>query len=379
MAALDGRHRWSSATLQTCVHARGGVPLKKKVTIGSALVLIAIAAVISVFPPLRARAKAVAVLADAVGLPFPRPFAADVEVRAIEVGGVVGDLYSSDGDAPMILFVPGATERGRNDARVIKAATALARAGRSVFVPELHLYDRTFRKEDIKAIESTIRALAENAAGNAGIGVVGFSYGASFALIAGQSPQVSEHVEFIAAFGAYFDLRNVVRAITTGATLLDGERVAFDTVPEARRLMIDSLLKIAPDSYDEQLRAAIESRDPTGLPPDARPAFELIINEDPTRVDALVTNLPTPYEEFMTRFSPSEGIDQIDVPVYLMQSRRDEATPWTESVYLERNIAEARLVFLEHFSHVDAPGLVDLLLDAPDAWRFVSWILVNQE
>lgn len=341
--------------------------------------LIAIAAVISVFPPLRARAKAVAVLVDAVGLPFPRPFAADIEVRAVEVGGVEGDLYTPDGDAPMILFVPGATERGRNDARVIEAATALARAKRSVFVPELHLYNRTFRKEDIEAIESAIRALAENATGNAGIGVVAFSYGASLALIAGQNPQVSEHVEFIAAFGAYFDLRNVVRAITTGATLLDGERVAFDTVPEARRLMIDSLLTIAPDSYDEQLRAAIESRDPTGLPPDARAVFELIFNEDPTRVDALVTNLPTLYKEFMTRFSPSDGIDQIDVPVYLMQSRQDEATPWTESVYLQRNIAEARLVFLEHFSHVDAPGLVDLLLDAPDAWRFVSWILVHQE
>lgn len=337
----------------------------------------AILAVLAVrlIPPLRARAKAVAVLADTAGIPFPRPFAPDIEVRRVEIGGVDGDLYEPNTDAPAILFVPGAARRGTEDPRVVQAATALARANRRVFVPELRLYDRIFLEQDIE----TIRRAAAGLAGESTIGIVGFSYGGSFTLIAAQDPRLQVHLRFVAVFGAYYDLLHIVQGITTGATILDGEERSFETIPEAREILVDSIVRVAPGGHDAELRAAIERGEGENLPPELKRVFDLIDNRDPRRSPALAADLPDRYSEFLTRFSPSVGIERIEVPVYVMQARDDEATPWTEALYLERNLEDSRVMFLEHFSHVDPPGARGLLLDAPDSWRFISWILAAQE
>lgn len=345
--------------------------MRKKV-----VVVAGVAALLAVWvvPPLRARAKAVAVLADAAGLPFPRAFAPSVHVDRVEIG-VIGDLYSPGIDAPAILLVPGAARRGTEDPRVVRTATALAEAGRRVFVPELHLYDRTFREDDIDRIARAAVALA----GAGTIGVVGFSYGGSLTLLAAQDREVQEHLDFVAVFGAYYDLVHLVQGVTTGATVLDGKEETFDTVPDARSLLVDAIARVSPEASEEDLRTAMQTGDANDLPPEARPLFELITNEDPRRVKGLVDDLPAHYREFLTRFSPSGRIGGIDVPVFILQARNDEATPWTEAIYLERHIEGARVLFLEHFSHVDPPGLGGILLDAPDAWRFVSWILAAQE
>ena len=343
---------------------------KKVVVVAGVSALLAVWLV----PSLRARAKAVAVVADAAGVPFPRAFASSVHVDRVEIG-VDGDLYSPGPDAPAILFVPGAARLGTEDPRVVRAATAMAEAGRRVFVPELHLYDRTFREDDIDRIARAAVALA----GEGTIGVVGFSYGGSFSLLAAQDPEVREHLNFVAVFGAYFDLVHLVQGVTTGATILDGDVETFDTVPEAKTILVDAIARVSPEASEEEFRTAIDTGDAGVLPPEARPVFELITNVDPQRVEGLVDELPAHYRDFLARFSPSHGIGAIDVPVLVLQARNDEATPWTEAMYLERHIEDARVLFLEHFSHVDPPGLGGILLDAPDAWRFVSWILAAQE
>ena len=348
--------------------------LKKK-ALSASVVAISLVLLVRFVPPLHARAKAVAVLADAARIPFPRPFAPDVQVDSTAVGGVAGDLYSPGNDAPALLLVPGATREGSSDPRVVQVAMALAKANRRVFVPELHLYERTFREEDIERIGRAAVGLAEDGP----IGVVAFSYGASFSLIAAHDPEVQASIEFLAVFGAYYDLLHLVQGITTGATLLDGEERAFDTVPLARELLVDSLVEIAPDTYDDRLRRAIAAGDPARLPAEAKSLFDLISNDDPKLVDALAAKLPERYQDFLARYSPSRVIDRIEIPVYILQAREDAATPWTEAEYLERNLEDSRLLFLEHFSHVDPPGVGGVLLDAPDAWRFVSWILAAQE
>lgn len=347
---------------------------RKVLLVSTAAAIIAVFAV-RVIPPLRARAKAVAVLADTAGIPFPRPFAPDIEVRRVEIGGVEGDLYEPNDDAPAILFVPGAARRGTEDPRVVQAATALARADRRVFVPELRLYDRVFLEEDIETIRRAAVGLAEGGT----IGVVGFSYGGSFTLIAAQDPQVQAHLGFVGVFGAYYDLLHIVQGITTGATILDGEEMPFETIPEAREILIDSIVRVVPGDQEAELRAAIQRGEGEDLPPKLRRVFDLIDNTDPRRAPALAAGLPDRYGAFLTRFSPSAGIERIEVPVYVMQARNDEATPWTEALYLERNLTDPRVMFLEHFSHVDPPGTLGLLLDAPDSWRFISWILAAQE
>nr|MBA3291813.1 hypothetical protein [Actinomycetota bacterium] len=66
-------------------------------------------------------------------------------------------------------------------------------------------------------------------------------------------------------------------------------------------------------------------------------------------------------------------------PLFILQSKKDAATPWTEAVLLERSVKDSRLVLLNHFSHVDPPGLGGWLGDGPKTWWWLSWVLAAQE
>ena len=326
-------------------------------------------------PWTRSRIKALGVVTEIAGLPFPRPWTASIAVEEIEVAGVTGDMYDGGENAPVILFVPGATRSGRDDARVIEAATALAEAGRRVFVPELSLYERVFRRSDLEGLVDVIGGLAQEGR----IGIVGFSYGGSFALIAASDPAVAGNVEYVATFGAYYDLTHVIQGITTGSTTLDGDLVTFETVPEARRILLRAAARLVAGADADELERALETNDPSDLAPDAARVYELLVNGDPRQADELVARLPGTVRETLSAFSPSSHVASLDVPAFVMQAKKDAATPWTEAVLLERALPQARRVTLDHFSHVDAPGIGGWLTDGPQAWRFVSWILEAQE
>ncbi len=338
--------------------------------------LIVAGAVVAAVPPLRARAKAIGVIAEATGINLPRPLARSVEVRERQLApSVVGDMYSGGEDAPVLLFVPGATRRGRDDTRVVRAATALASANRRVFVPELALYDRSFRQSDIDRLARAMDALSSDGP----IGVVGFSYGGSFALIAAVEAGTAANISYIATFGAYFDLVNLIQAVTTGSTVLDGEEVTFETVPEARTILTRAAIGFAPAKVAEELERAIEARDPPRLPPDARAVYDLLVNRDPAKTPQLVEALPEEFKATLAEFSPSRYVDRLRAPVFIMQSKEDAATPWTESVLLADAVSHSRVITLEHFSHVDPPDTGEWATDGTKAWWFVSWILEAQE
>ncbi len=339
--------------------------------------ILALPLLVWAIPSLRARAKAAAVLADASGLPLPRPFAHEVRVESTEPApGVLGDLYSGGRDAPVILFVPGATRQGREDERVIQAATAMARAGRRVFVPELALYDRIFHRDDIDRLIASVTSLSSS---EEKVGVVGFSYGGSLALIAAQDPRTSGHVAFVATFGAYYDLVNVLQGVTSGSTILDGEEVTFPTVPEARDILTDATVREASNRYPDEVARALEGRDPGDLPDGADAIVELLSNRDPRRTEELAADLPPRFGALLERFSPSSTIEALDVPLFILQSKKDAATPWSEAVLLHRAVESSRLVLLNHFSHVDPPGVRGWLGDGPQAFRWLSWVLTVQE
>ncbi len=331
--------------------------------------------VVWMVPSLRARAKAVAVLADTTGLPFPRPMARDVSVSTVEYDDVVGDLYSGGDESPVIVFVPGAAPAGRSDPRVIEAATAFARAGRRVFVPELLLYDRTFNYDDVEHLVTAIVELSDDAQ----VGVLGFSYGGSLSLIAAQDQRTRDCLAFVATFGAYFDLLHVIQGVTTGSTLLDGEEVRFPTVPEAREILTDATMQLTSGKRADELARALELEDASHLPANLEAIHDLLTNRDPHHSHELAAELPPAFRTTLERFSPSTTVARLNVPLFILQSKKDAATPWAEAVLLDRAVERSRLVLLDHFSHVDPPGLSGWLADGPRAWRFLSWLLAAQE
>jgi pimeloyl-ACP methyl ester carboxylesterase len=341
---------------------------------------------IGFLPPVQARVKAVPVLAESLGFGLPRPFASGVERTEVVLDGVTGDLYSPGKPAPGIVLIPGAAEKGKDDPRLIQAAEAIAKAERVIFVPQLELTQRRFVQEDIERIVRSTAAFAarEEVAGD--VTLFGISYGGSFALIAAADERLQGRIGQIAVFGAYFDLVGVVQAVTTGVSLVGGERIPFEADPRAKEVLNEVGTRLVPRRVRPVLTAALEGRlDRSELPEGARVVYEFLTNEDPERTFDLADGLPGRAREVIEAFSPSSVANQIDAPIVAMHSTDDPVVPYGEGIRLESGLPDTRLFTVSLFRHVDLSegelrgGIFRGVGDFFTAWRFTSAVLSAQE
>lgn len=334
---------------------------------------------LGLLPPVRARLKAIAVLADALGMSLPRPFASDLEISNIEFGGAKGDLYSPHRGAPGVVLIPGAALLGKNDPRVVRLAVALARAERNVFVPQLSLARRRLVLADITRLQNAARGLRDHT--NARVVMLGFSYGGSFGLIAAADPSTGRALEHVAVFGAYFDLIGVLQAATTGISIVEEERFTWEPDPAVDEVVRGYGMRLVPPAQRPALEAALERGSGDELPDETRAVFDLLTNERPERTTDLIERLPQRPRRLIERFSPAAVSDRIRPPVLAMHSRGDPAVPFAEILRLERGLPGARVVKISSFHHVDFGGLRALraTADLLQVWRFASLVLSSQE
>lgn len=319
---------------------------------------------------------------EAVGRRVPRPFAHESQPVASELAGVGGRLYPGRPGDGGVLLVPGAAPAGIEDPRTNSVATALARSGRAVFIPELALYKERFEVEDIERLVASLVGLAEIT--DRPVVALGISYGGSFALIAAADPRVDGHLSRVATFGAYFDLVGVIQAVTTGASLVADRVIAWEAHPMARDFLYarttEQLVPIAEQSLF--LDALAGKADPSHLALSSRAFFELLVNQDPQRTFHLAEALAPEYRVFLEKFSPSAVAGQIKVPVRAMHSTDDPIVPHAELVRLGESMPDVDTTLVSIFEHVDfdpsSPG--DWVAASPDLlrlWSFITWVLAG--
>lgn len=346
-------------------------------------VLAVLALTVAVVPPLRARAVGLPTAADAVDLGLPRPFALDVSRRGTELGGIAADRYGRGAAVdPAMVLVPGATPEGRDDPRVVQLATALARSGRTVVVPELEVYRPTLVPSDL----DRIAAVVEASAGDGPVTVLGISFGGSLALRAlADRPDLQEHVGLVVVFGAYADLVAVLQGAATGSVRLGDELVPWRPAPEAGAILRREVLGAVPEEVAGPARAALAGDRPLSeLSPEARAVVELLTHDDPDRTDTLVAALPTDLRDRFRAVSPVHVAAQLRVPVRILHARDDPAVPHAEGRRLAMLLPDARLTTVESFDHVDlelgAPGeLATAARDLVGVWRLTGALLAAQE
>lgn len=348
----------------------------------AAMVALVLVVLVMASPPVTARLAAVAVTAEVLGVAVPRPFAADVTRTPTRVGGVLGDLYAAEDPAPAMVLLPGATPAGRDDTRTVSVAASIARSGRTVFVPELALYDRRVEPDDLDAIARAALALPRHRLGQGPVSIVGFSYGGSYGLVAAADPRLAGQLAQVATFGAYWDLLGVIQAATTGTSTVGGRRLAWDADPAAADLLAEHAVQLAPPDQRDELAAALEGHgDPDQLSPEAAALHDLLTNDDPARTQALAARLGVQARATLRRFSPSAVAGDIDAPLVALHALDDPAVPVAEALRLRRDRPDARLLRVELFDHVDFTG-GGLAQAAPDlwrTWRFTAWVLAAQE
>jgi acetyl esterase/lipase len=334
-------------------------------------------------PSIQARAKAVAVVTEAFGIPFPRPLAPPVHRIDASLDGVTGHLYLPDRRAPAIVLLPGAAPRGKDDPRAVRLARALAHAGRVVFVPDLTLAERRLDPEDVERVVRAVEELSADPRAEGPMVLVGISYGGSYAMVAAADPRLRGRVALVATFGAFFDLMGVIQAASTGATLVAGMEFPWQGHPMARAVLEAQATALLPAADRPGLQAALDGTgDPNDLGPAAGAVYDLLANRDPARTPDLFGRLPEDIRERLDSVAPASVVDRLQVPVIAMHSVDDPAVPYAEFLRLARAFPQARLVSVESFRHVDLKsggGWGGAAGALRGVWRFGSWLLEAQE
>jgi pimeloyl-ACP methyl ester carboxylesterase len=136
------------------------------------------------------------------------PDARVVEDLDLVAGPGVFDLYHPARGAPraVIVAVHGVTTLLGRDPRLIHFARSLARSGVACAVPSLDgLAAARWDAQDLDRLEAvSLEAIART--GRPGVGLIGFSYGGSYALVTAAREALAEQARFVIAIGAYHDL-----------------------------------------------------------------------------------------------------------------------------------------------------------------------------
>ena len=327
-------------------------------------------------PPVHVRVTSAIAVARSVGLPVPGVFGTSVEVRRVVVAPeLAGNLYTPSWPSPGIVLVHGAARRGADDPRIERLASAIARTGRVVFVPQLELRFRVLARSDIDRLVRSVLALERSSYVDGSVGFVGISDGGSFALVAAADRRIASSLGFVATFGAYLDLRHVIQGITTGATTPNGRVVPWEPAPQAPGILRHQAeqLMAPPDRADLEVALA-GTRPVASLSPTARSVYDVLENRDPRRALGLIDRLPAGLREDIRAFSPVTFVDRIEAPVAVLQSAHDPAVPPSEATALAEAF-HAPEYLLTTFTHV-TPG--SIVRGLPDLWRatsFTTWVL----
>jgi pimeloyl-ACP methyl ester carboxylesterase len=287
--------------------------------------------------------------------------------EAFAVPGTEADLYRPGTPArARIVLVPGLSEPGRRDTRLMPFAESLARVGFLVLVPDLPAARRLMTDAaDAEAVAAAVLALPA-APGPAGLAAI--SYGAGPALLAALRPEVAARLDFIILLGAYHDTAAMVTFLVAGAYRGPGETAWRFGRPQPEALWLFVLANAAalPEARDiAWLRAVAEARlagrpapPAVGVGAGARAVLALADERDPDAVPHRIAALPEPLRDALGRLSLADApLGGLSVCTILVHGAEDPVIPWTESAWLAQRLPRTRLHLVPDFNHVDPRGL----------------------
>jgi pimeloyl-ACP methyl ester carboxylesterase len=293
------------------------------------------------------------------------------------------------GPWPAIVFVNGATRRGRHHPDVQGLARGLGRAGYLALVPDLPgLRTGEISTDTVARTLAVARATASHADAEGGrVALFGVSVGATLALLAAEDPALAPRVSVVAGIAPYTDIAEVIRLATTGFHRRGTALFGYETESYVALVVARSLAAaLTPGRDRRRLLGRLRAVDdlapaPLGvlrgswtraLSDDARMVVALLRNRDPRRFDRLYGRLPSEFRARMRRLSPIAAVQHLRAPVEIASAPHDKYFPLAESRALARRARDVRITVtstLEHAIPEPSPG------DLADLVRFDAFIV----
>lgn len=203
------------------------------------------------------------------------------EFKNLNDSGVVADIFYPSANSgqvpaktfPAVILAMGVKTADKDKPVILGFADTLARLGYIVIWPRLEILDRGLSSlEEPETFISSYQYLEKDkkVAKNR-ISLVGFSGGASIALVAAESPLISEKLNNLVFFGGYYDIFDYLTSLETKSSSFESQKIPWEpaegTVNHIREILayrgIDSkrdkflLEKVNPSKDINNFRAKI--------------------------------------------------------------------------------------------------------------------------
>ncbi len=314
--------------------------------------------------------------------------------------------YPDDGEAHgTVILAIGAAYKIRDHPGVVRLSKAISRAGITVVVPELYYpyKDQETLPENVRALTTafgtnveemvaTIQWIREQPYVNPDkLGVVGFSAGGGIALMAAADARIRADLDFVVTLGTYYDMVDLVSAITTHQVTYDGETTSWEPRLKSVRVLYRSIISFLPENEDRSLLTRIYLDDDNSaraevshLSDKGRELYDAFEKRDTKTIIRLWTEFSPQDVETLREISPSTYVHGLHTDLYIMAGRTDRYIPHVESLKLRDgasgNGSNVHYLEFRAFNHVEPGGLSDPvgLLGDTAKIMFCTWRLLER-
>ncbi|HEX8358556.1 MAG TPA: hypothetical protein VF613_00445 [Longimicrobium sp.] len=332
------------------------------------------------------------------------------EETTIDVGGEAREatLYLPDrpARAPGWVVLHGLTVPGRRHLVMSRFVRSLAASGAVVLVPDVPAW-RELRL-DIQAARETLAAGTLHLADHprvqpGGVGTIGFSFGATQALMAAADPRLTQALRAVVGFGGYFSVQRMLRAVFTGEHEWKGVEYRMDPDPYGRWLLAGNYLTLVPGhehmhAVQDAARAlaieagvrgafaweaeydAMKAEIRATLAPDERPVWDLLAppSDQPLHDVEGARRLAAAFAEGAlrhdARVDPLPYLASLHGKITLSHGRADRLIPFTESLRLASALPphlDASCTITGLFAHSAGAGRLHPVAHARETLGFV--------
>ena len=276
-----------------------------------------------------------------------------------------GDLYRPPGEGPYaaaLLFL-GVAPAGPTDSRVTNLGKALARSNMvTLFYWSPLMMDSRMEPEDVDNLVAAFQFLASREyVDPSRVGMGGFCVGASFVLMAAADESIRDQVAFVNAFGPYFDMEDLAKAIASKSAFYGDETRPWEPDHLTRRVYIIHLTQDLSAAEQEALRATFLDNRPLAVPVEelsdqGRAVYNLLKGVPLEETQGHLRQLAQRTQDRMAQISPRNYLEGLKARVLIMHDRNDDLVPAYESQRLADALQERGNVkhteYYDIFSHV---------------------------
>ena len=334
---------------------------------------VVIVAVLTLYRPVATAIHTVAFAAEVLPSPVKiQPWlAAEPERRKVNFRRYDGfegdaDIYViPDGKrrAGVLIFL-GANAAGADDPDVINLGKALARTGFAV----MYYWSPTMGEQaqidpgEVANLVAAFEHLSRQEFVDPNrVGLAGFSVGASFALVAAADQRIADDIDFVNAFGGYYDTPDLLVQIAAGRAIYEDGEVPWE-VDKLTRRVYDNMLNDALDelAHQEASRAYVDGSDhpptPDHLPTEAVAGLSLLAGVGSTaEARRLYDQMPAEFRQRVDSISPSQHVGQWSrhTAMRVMHDRGDPLIPAGESRRLVDTLRRQRPDITVYYTETD--------------------------